>query len=63
MKRKDRHTADDARFVREYCIKLVRQINMDIREFGGSGIEHWESEKTGLLHILRMMRDRRNGKL
>jgi hypothetical protein len=60
MKRKDRHTAGDAWIVRHYCIGMVRELSRFTRRYGND--RRIEAEKAGLLHILRMMRDRRNGK-
>jgi hypothetical protein len=60
MKRKERHTAGDALMVRHYCVGMVRALSGHIRRNGND--RRVEAEKAGLLHILRMMRDRRNGK-
>ena len=50
--------AEDALYVRSYCIKLVRRINADLRRHGN--VTGWIVEKQAMLSILKALRKRQH---
>jgi hypothetical protein len=52
------YTAEDARTIRRYCVKMVRTMDKQTRLYGGT--QRWDGERAGLMYILGMMRSRRN---
>ena len=52
------YTDGDARYIRHYCVFMVRTLDKQTRLYGRT--QRWEGERAGLMYILGMMRSMRN---
>jgi hypothetical protein len=50
--------AEDALFIRYYCVKLVRRINADLRRYGP--VVGWIAERDAVHSVLRLFRKRKH---
>ncbi len=55
-----KETAEDANYVRGYCINRVKDLRCNVRMYGSRGYSSGESE--GLLYVLEILRRRRNAR-